>query len=231
MKKYFTILVLLTMMIANSQAQEKVRKSVFGANTGVSIPYMEFAKKTFRYDAGFAAPGPNIGAEYMYYGKVLGFSSGIGYSSFFFNEKAYRAEYDRTLDGYGTNTVSAGNFQVLQFLLGFTLKLPEIEHTDIMLLFHMGLALCVHPDLTVTNSEYGVINSIDRNAGVCPAANAGIKVNHWLNEKYAVSFNCNFSSATPSFGDATGPGGSFMMPMKFVNINIGFVMNLNAPSL
>lgn len=231
MKKIFAVLALVIIVTATGHAQEKIRKSVFGANTGLSVPYKEFARKTFSYDAGFAAPGLNIGAEYMYYGRVLGFSSSIGYSSFFFNEKAYRAEYERTLDGYGTNTVSAGNFQVLQFLLGFTLKLPEIEHTDIMLLFHLGYALSVHPDLVVTNSEYGVINSIGKNAGGSPAANAGIKVTHWLNEKYGVSFNLGMSSANPSFNDSTGPGGSFLMPVKYANINVGFVMNLKTPSL
>lgn len=222
---------LLILVTATGHAQEKIRKSVFGANAGVSIPYNEFARHAFSYEAGFASPGPIIEAEYLYYGKFFGFSSGIGYSSLFFNEKAYRAEYDRTLDGYGTNTVSAGNYQVLEFLAGFTLKLPEIKRTEVMLLFHLGIALCVHPDLIVTNSEYGVINSIGRNAGVCPAANAGIKVNHWLNDRYGVSFNCNLSSATPLLGDDTGPGGSFQMPIKFANINVGFVMNLKSPAL
>lgn len=231
MKRCLALMALMVLVTATGLAQERIRKSVFGASTGVSIPYMELAKKTFRYDAGFAAPGLNIGAEYLYYGNYFGFSSSIGYSSLFFNEKAYRAEYDRTLDGYGTNTVSAGNYQVLEFLTGFTLKLPETEYTEVMLLFHLGIALCVHPDLIVTNSEYGVINSIDRNTGVCPAANAGIKVNHWLNDRYGVSFNCNLSSATPFLGDATGPGGSFQMPIKFANINFGFVMNLKSPAL
>ena len=231
MKKCFALLALVLFLTASGLAQEKIRKSVFGASTGVSVPYKEFAYKTFRYDAGFAAPGPNLKAEYQYYGNYFGFSSGIGYSSLFFNEKAYRAEYDRTLNGYGTNTVSAGNYQVLEILVGFILKLPEINHTDVMLLFHLGFAKSVHPDLVVTNSEYGVINSIGRNAGECPAANAGIRVNHWLNEKYGVSFNCSLSSTTPSFGDSTGPGGSFLMPVKYANINVGFVMNLKSPSL
>ncbi len=231
MKKYLVLLVLTVLATTSSLAQEKTRKSVFGASTGLSIPYMEFAYKTFRYDAGFAAPGPNLSIEYRYYGNYFGFSSGIDYSSLFFNEKAYVDEYDRTLGGYGTNSVSAGNYVVLKFMVGFTLKLPEINHTDLMLLFHLGFALSVHPDLVVRNSEYGVINSIDRNAGGCPVANAGIQVNHWLNDKYGISLNCSLSSSTPSFGDSTGPGGSFLLPVKYANINVGFVMNLKSPSL
>lgn len=231
MKRCLTLMALMVLVTASGLAQEKVRKSVFGASTGISIPYKEFAYKTFRHDAGFAAPGPNIEVNYQYYGNYFGFSSCIGYSSLFFNEKAYMAEYDRTLNGYGTNTVSAGNYQVLKFLAGFTLKLPEIRHTEVMLLFHLGFALGVHPDLSVTNSEYGVIGSIGRNAGGCPAANAGIKVSHWLNERYGVSFSSTLTSATPTFGDATGPGGSFQMPIKYANINVGFIMNLKTPSL
>lgn len=231
MKKYLVLLVLTVLATATGIAQEKTKKSVFGASTGLSIPYMEFAYKTFRYDAGFAAPGPNISVEYRYYGNYIGFSSCIGYSSLFFNEKAYRAEYDRTLNGYGTNTVSAGNYQVMMFLAGFTLKLPEMKQTEVMLLFHIGYAASVHPELIVTNSEYGVINSINKNTGGCPAANAGIQVNHWLNDKYGISLSCCLSSATPSFGDGTGPGGSFLLPVKYANINVGVIMNLKKPAL
>ena len=63
--------------------QKPAKKSVFGVDTGVSIPLDEFAVKTFTYDAGFASPGPNIEAEYLYYGKIFGFSSSLGYSSLF----------------------------------------------------------------------------------------------------------------------------------------------------
>lgn len=231
MKKTFAILALLVVVTATVQAQQKIRKSVFGANAGVSVPYNEFAWHAFNPDAGFASPGPIIEAEYLYYGKFFGFSSGIGYSSFFFNENAYRAEYDRTLGGYGINEVSAGNYQVLKVMAGFTLKIPEIDHTEVMFLFHLGYALSVHPNLMVTNSELGVINTVDRTPGGSPMANAGLKINYWLNDRYGVSLNGSVTTTEPSFSDKTGPDGSFSMLMNYASVSVGFIMNLKTPSL
>lgn len=231
MRKVFTILALLVLMAATCQAQQKIRKSVFGANAGVSIPLGEFALKTFTYDAGFAAPGPNLGAEYLYYGKIFGFSSSIGYASFFFNGKAYQSEYDRTLGGYGINDVSAGNYQMIKFLAGFTLKIPEIKHTEVMLLFHLGYAACIHPDLRVTNSEYGVINSIAKTNNGNLVADAGLKINYWLTERYGVSIKGSVSTTEPSFSDPAGPNGYFDMLINHASVNVGFIMNLKISSL
>jgi hypothetical protein len=230
MKKLTLVLMVLFLAAVTALPQKRTWKSVLGAGAGVSIPYKEFAYNTFRYDAGFASPGPNLEAEYLFYGKIFGFSTAIGYSSLFLNENAYRAEYDRTLGGYGINEVSAGNYQVLKILAGFTLKLPEIEHTEVMFLFHLGFAHTVHPDLLVTNSELGVINSIEKVSGAGPAANAGIKINYWLNERYGISLNGSVSTTTPSFTDYTAPDSYFDLPIYCAGINVGFVINLRTPS-
>lgn len=229
MKKTIAIMVLLVLVTATGQAQQKIRKSVFGVSSGVSLPVGEFALKTFTWDAGFAAPGPNLGVEYLYYGKIFGFSSSLGYASFFFNEKAYLSEYDRTLNGYGTNDVSAGNYQVIKALIGFTLKTPEFSNTEVMLLFHLGYAMTVHPNLLVTNSELGVINSVERNTGSGgAAASVGLKINYWLNERYGLSLNGSLNGFSSAFIDETGPDGNFSQPMSHASINVGFVMNLKS---
>ncbi len=221
---------LLFMVSASGAAQQKVRKSVFGANVGLSVPINEFASHSFTYDAGFASPGPVIEAEYLYYGNYFGFSTSIDYSSLYFNESAYRSEYDRTLGGYGINEVSAGNYQVLKYLVGFTLKIPELNHTEVMLLFHLGFSVCVHPDLRVTNSEYGIVNTVARTRGGSPVANAGLKINYWLNERYGVSLNSSIATTKPSFSDETGPDGSFSQLMEYTSISAGFVMNFKSPT-
>lgn len=222
---------ILMVAVVTALPQKTGRKSVLGINTGVSIPTDEFAVKTFTYDAGFSSPGPNLEVEYLYYGKIIGFSTSIGYASLFFNEKAYQAEYDRTMDGYGTNEVSAGNYQIRKILIGFILKTPEFNHTEVMLLFHLGYAGAVHPNLLVTNSELGVINSVDRNGGGGPFASMGLKINYWLNERYGVSLNSSANAVSFGFIDETSPDGHFFMPMNHANVNVGFVMNLNAPRL
>jgi len=226
MKRITIALMMLLVVTVTVTPQKPAKKSVFGVDTGVSIPLDEFAVKTFTYDAGFASPGPNIEAEYLYYGKIFGFSSSLGYSSLFFNEKSYKAEYDRTLGDNGTNDVSAGNYQVIKALVGFTLKTPEFNNTEIMLLFHLGYAVAVHPNLLVTNSELGVINSVERNAGSGPVASMGLKINYWLNERYGVSLNGSVNGMSSGFKDETGPDGNFLLQMNYANVNVGFVMNL-----
>ncbi len=231
MKRLTIVLLVLMLTAVTALPQKSARKSVFGVNAGVSVPFNEFADKTFDYDAGFATVGPNIEADYLYYGNYFGFSSSIGYASIFFNEKAYKSEYDRTLNGYGNNEVSAGNYQIIKALVGFTFKIPEFSHTEVMLLFHLGYAVAVHPNLLVTNSELGVINSVARDAGGGPVASAGLKVNYWLNERYGVSLNGSVNGMSSGFIDETGPDGNFQMPLNHASINIGFVMNLKTPSL
>lgn len=228
MKKLFIAILALILSVNPLSAQKAVKKSVFGANAGLSVPYGEFAQTVFRYDAGFAGLGPNVEAEFLRYGRVFGFSSSIGYASIFFREKKYQAEYDRVLNGYGTNEVTAGNYQVLKFLVGFTLKIPEINNTEVMLLFHLGCALTVHPNLHVTNSELGEINSIRRQGDRAPISNAGLKINYWLNERYGLTLNGGVNLTRPAFHDETGPEGIFFMPVRYVNANFGFVMKLNA---
>jgi hypothetical protein len=228
MKRLFLAFLALIVAANPLFPQKPGNKSVFGVNAGLSVPYNEFAQTTFKYDAGFAGPGPNIEAEFLRYGRFIGFSSSIGYASIFFKEKDYQAEYDRVLNGYGTNEVTAGNYQVLKCLVGFTLKLPEIKRTEVMLLFHLGVALSVHPNLVVTNSELGEINSITRSAGRSSGANAGLKVNYWLTDKYGINLNFSQNMTRPWFRDETGIGGSFFLPIHYSNANIGFVMQLNA---
>jgi hypothetical protein len=231
MKK--TIHVFLALLLAANPLfpQKAGNKSVFGVNSGVSVPFDDFADKTMNYNAGFASAGPNIEAEYLYYGKIIGFSSSIGYANVFFNEKAYQAEYAKALGGYGTNVATVGNYQMLKFLAGFALKVPEFSHTEVMLLFHLGYALTVHPDLLVTNSELGEINRVPKDASSAPVCNAGLKINYWLDGRYGLSLNAGLNLTRPGFYDSTGPGGSFFLPVHYLNLNVGFVMKLNPASL
>jgi hypothetical protein len=177
--------------------------------------------------AGFASPGINMEIDLLRYtSRFFGFTSGIGYASIFFREKAYQAEYDRILAGYGENKVSAGNYQVLTGVLGFILKIPETRHTEALIVCRLGIAMSVHPDLVVANSKLGEINTVGINSDWNSAANMGLKVHYWLTEKYGITLNYSFNSTRPHFRDDTGLGKSFYLPVRYMNINAGFVMNL-----
>jgi hypothetical protein len=204
-------------------------RTIFGVNTGCSLPYGEFAARTMTSYAGFASPGMNIEIDLMRYtSRFFGFTSGLGYASFFFREKAYKVEYDRILAGYGENTVSAGNYQVLTGGLGFILKIPETRHIEALIVCRLGIAMSVHPDLAVSNSKLGEINTVSKDSDWNTNANMELKVHYWLTEKYGISFNYSFNATRPNFRDDTGIGKSFMLPVRYMNINAGFVMNLKS---
>ncbi len=220
-----TIVILLT-SVNLVCAQKADKKSIFVASSGISIPFDDFANKKMENKAGFAGVGPNIETEFLHYGNYFGLSAGIGYSSMFFNENAYRAEYDRILNHYGENTVSAGNYQVMKGLLGFILKIPEMKHTEVLFVFQLGGALSVHPDLIVTNSELGEINTVQKNASWSAISNAGLKINYWLNEKYGINLNYGLNFTRPGFIDETSIEETFTLPVRYQNINVGFIMRL-----
>lgn len=225
-RKAVTLLAFLTSLTVLS-AQTEYKQSIIGMNAGVSVPFAEFAAHSMDGYSGFARQGINIDLDYLRYtGRYFGISTNIGYASVFFNEKDYQAGYDRILGNYGINEVNAGNYQVLKGLLGIILKVPETRNTEVMLLLNLGVALCVHPDLQVTNSSFGGINSIVKNSDRTPISNAGLKVNYWISDKYGFSLNYSVNLAKPVFNDQTGVGQSFVQPMRYMNVNAGFVMKL-----
>ncbi len=227
MKK--TIITILTFLIAINlvYAQKENKKSVIGVSSGISIPFADFANKKMVQNAGFAGIGANIEVDFLRYsGKFFGLSSNIGYTSISFNENAYKTEYDQILGHYGETEVNAGNYQVLKGLLGLILKIPEIKHTEVLFIFQVGYALSVHPELLVTNSELGEINTVQKVTDWNPISNAGVKINYWLSEKYGINLSYNLNFTTPGFFDYTGFGKTFFLPVRYKNINVGFVMNL-----
>ncbi len=229
--KKAAIVILVLVTAVNFLYSQNYKKTVFGVSAGYTVPYSDFAVKTIEYNAGFASPGLNLEIDLLRYaGRFLGLSANIGYASVFFNEKAYKAEYDRILAGYGQNNVSAGNYQVLKGVVGIILKIPETRHTEALLLFQFGAAGSVHPDLAVTNSMLGVINSVGKNQDWKSIAAMELKINYWLTEKYGISLNYSLNSTRPDFVDESGTGTSFSLPVKYMNINIGFVKKLKSSS-
>jgi hypothetical protein len=231
MKKRLSILLLLSAISVSLNSQQQVKRTIFSAGAGVSLPYNEFAVKNFANNhAGFASAGVNAEASLLRYtGRYFGLSSVIGYSNIFISEKDFLAEYDRLLNGYGGNSVSAGNYQVLIGMLGLILKVPEFSNTDILLMFHLGGALTVHPDIKVTNSKLGVISSMRKDRSFSPMSNAGMRINHWLTPRYGLSLGYSVNLTKPSFRDETSVNGHFFLPVRYQNINVGFVMNLSKP--
>jgi hypothetical protein len=161
-----------------------------------------------------------------YTGRFFGLSSNIGYTNIFLNEKAYKSEYNRILGQSGDVTVKAGNYQVLKGLLGFIVKTPEFRNTEILFIAQLGYSMRIHPEILVDHSEWGIINSIKKDKDWGMISNAGIKINYYLSEKYGISINYNLNATTANFRDITSFEKVFNLPIRYQNINLGFVINL-----
>lgn len=228
MKKTAMILLTALMTLNLLHAQKENKKSVLGVNAGMAVPFQDFAGKEISEHAGFAALGPDIEIDFLRHGRFFGFSAVFGYASMFFNENAYRAEYDRMLGNYGLNTVKAGNYNILKGLVGFTLKFPEVNHIEMLAMLHVGCAISVHPELVVSNSELGTINTYQTDVAWSAMSNAGVRINYWLSGKYGLSLNFGANFTTPAFHDDTSILQAFFLPVRYQNINVGFIMNLSS---
>ncbi len=225
-KTAFTILFCLA-AFNTIHPQNQNKKSVLNISSGCSVPFYEFAFRTMEPNAGFCAPGLNLEADFMRYtGRFFGLSATMGYASLFFRKNEYKAQYDRILNGYGQNKVEAGNYQILKGVLGFILKIPETRHTEALLIFQLGIARSVHPNLNVTNSKLGLINSVSKTGDWNPISNVGLKVNYWLTEKYGIGLNYNMNFTRPDFYDQTSIEKSFSLPVRYMNINAGILIKL-----
>ncbi|MCU0378684.1 MAG: hypothetical protein MUC78_10540 [Bacteroidales bacterium] len=227
MKKAALVILTIILTISQGYAQKEHKKSILGINGGVTIPFDTFDNKTFEGYSGFAGLGGNAEADFfLYAGRYFGFSSTIGYANVSFDAEAYIAEYDRVMNNYGETSAETGNYQVLKGMLGIVFKIPASDKTDVLLIFQLGCAMSVHPDITVSNSELGVINSFEKNIAWSPASSAGLKINYRVSEKYGISLNYNINYTKPGFDDNTGVEGIFFMPVRYHNIGAGIVINL-----
>ncbi len=225
MKNILFILALFTVLTIQGASQQPAKRTILASSAGLSLPYAEFASESLTVNSGFASAGINTEASLMrYMGSFFGLTSAIGYSNIFLSEKDYENEYDRVL--YGTHQVSAGNYQILSAMGGFIFKVPEFSNTDILLMVNLGVALSFHPGLSVANSYLGLINSVKKDTDFAGISNAGIRINHWLTEQYGLSLSYSLNATRPSFDDKTSIEGHFNLPIRYQNINVGFIMKL-----
>jgi hypothetical protein len=208
-------------------AQNENKKNVFSGHMGVSLPTNEFAGITFDYDAGFATAGGNAELNYFRYtGKFFALNASIGYSVFGFNESAYTNEYYLALNRTEGITTEAGAYQFLNTSFGLVFKIPIGSDFEVLFVPMIGVALCHHPDLIVTDDETGVINSVSKDNSAAASAGIKVQVNYYFSEKYGINLSYSRFSTTPSFSDETSFEQHFTLPVSFQNVNIGFTIML-----
>jgi hypothetical protein len=179
-------------------AHDENKKNVFSGHLGVSIPTNEFAETTFEYDAGYANVGANIELNYYRYtGKYFALNASIGYAAFGFNESAYTNDYYHALNKTDGIKTEAGAYQFLNTSVGIVFKIPIGSDFEVLFIPMIGLALCHHPDLTVTDDEAGVINSFNKDT--TDAGSAGIKaqLNYYVSDRYGINLSYSRFSTFP----------------------------------
>jgi hypothetical protein len=191
---------------------------------GPSIPYAEFANKTFTSRAGFAKAGANLDLDITRYGRrgIFGIYAELGLANIFFDEKSYIAEYERILNIEGTTTASTGSYQFLTVHGGFLIRFAEFLDTRIIMQAGIGYSLCRHPELAVTNSYWGEINTVNSDLDLQIGSSASIKLERSLNEETGIHLSYSLFACLPDFRDTESfREYTFYLPVRYQGINIG----------
>jgi hypothetical protein len=206
------------------QAQEPVNRNALSISAGPSIPYAEFANKTFTNRAGFAKAGANLNLDIIRYGRrgIFGVYADLKLANLFFDENSYIAEYERILNNEGTTTANTGSYQFLTVHGGFLIRFSEFLDTRIILQTGIGYSLCRHPYLTVTNSYWGNINTVNSDLDIQIGSSATIKVERTLNDKTGIHLSYSLFACKPNFRDTESfRDYIYYVPVRYQDINIG----------
>jgi hypothetical protein len=226
MKKTFILILILSLTISTIPAQ-KERERVIIINSGISLPFSSFANKKMASYAGFAGPGMNIGIDFLANKeRYLTFSASAGYSILDFDSEAYRSGYDRIYNQSGSVTVSATNYHFFKTVAGLALIIPLFDKLDFLFSAQIGAALSIHPEIIVDHSQYEIINSTQKDPALSATSNLNLKLNYIITEKYGVNLTYSLNYLYPGFGDISGAVHHFDLPVRFQNINLGFVIKL-----
>ena len=205
-------------------AQEPVIRNALSISAGPSIPYAEFASRSFTQGAGFAKAGANLDLDFIRYGRrgIFGMYAELGFTNTFFDEKSYIAEYERILNNEGTTTVTTGSYQFLNAHGGFLVRFAEFLNTRIILQAGIGYTLARHPYLSATNSFWGDINTVNSDLDLQISSSASIKVERSLNEGTGIHLSYSLFACKPDFRDREGfRKYTFYLPVRYQSINIG----------
>jgi hypothetical protein len=218
------VLVLASTCFFPLRSQEPVVKNALSSSAGPSIPFSEFASRSFTPRAGFAKAGANLDLDIIRYGRrgIFGIYADLGLANIFFDEKSYIAEYERILNNEGTTTASTGSYQFLTVHGGFLIRFAEFLDTRIIMQAGIGYTLARHPCLSATNSYWGEINRVNSDLDLQIGSSASIKVERVLNEETGVHLAYSLFACKPDFRDTEGfREYTFYLPVRYQSINIG----------
>jgi hypothetical protein len=225
----FTFIILLLLVAhTHTYAQKPPWQKVVMVNTGVSVPFTDYADKTFSTHSGFANPGGCLEADFLFYRRWFGLSATLGYSNQTFAKKKYISCYDEVFDNTGITNVTAGIYQSMKATAGFAFRLADVLDTELFWLIQAGIALNVHPNISVNNSYWGEINSINRDTDWQSTSVLGVLLKHNLTENIGITLSYTLNYTLPGFRDENNHHyfHYYNLPMRFQNITVGIFKNL-----
>lgn len=228
MSKILLALLIVFVCSISLEAQDSISRNAMAISAGSSIPYSDFAARTFTPRAGFAKAGANLDFEIIRYGRrgIFGMYADLGLANIFFDEKSYISEYERILNHEGVTSVTTGSYQFLTLHGGFLVRLVEFLDTRIILQTAIGYTLCRHPYLSAANSYWGNINTVNSDLDVQISSSAGIRVERTLNERTGIIISYGLFACKPDFSDSMSfMDYTFYLPVRYQNINIGLTRN------
>jgi hypothetical protein len=207
-------------------AQGEVKKNCWGIQAGIAIPYSYFAKNTFEYrDPGFAMAGGNLEADYFRYaGRFFGLSLNLGYAWMGFDREAYVNAYREILPDQEIHA-EAGIYQVGKATGGFIFRTPGRYRTEFVFIPWIGYSGTRHPEIVVTSSGYGAINSIEKSYGFRAITGITLIACYDVTERIKISLGYRRNATGPHFSDRTSLDGFFSLPVRYQNISLGVHMN------
>lgn len=207
-----------------SEKNDSYMKHNFCLSTGITDPVKNFGANTFESGAGFGTCGFNSQIDYTYYIKrIFGANISLNYSKFGFDEDSYLNEYQLALHKNEGISVNSDSYRVFSPIIGLTLRTFRIKGFELSFTTRIGYSHCIHPEIIVIDSYYGIINSIKESSTNTFLRGVELKLNYYFNDLLGINFSFNKNILQPDFEDASNPEKHFNFPMNYHQFNLGIV--------
>jgi opacity protein-like surface antigen len=218
MKKIVFFIILSGIFYQVSAQKDTVRNSI-SINSGIVIPFSEFAGNSLKDGGGFAGNGMNIRIDYIHYlNRHLGIDLSVGYTNILFDVQKCTDAYNAALQQTeGVEVRVDGNYQIYKGSLGLVARAPQVLHTTFFAKASLGSSLNVLPGISADDDW--VLARIKQDECGYMTYEAGLGCNHYF-KQWGISVEYSRLKAKPFLPDNAFHI-SNVLEMSFQTINVG----------
>ena len=178
---------------------QKDKKPDIRFNTGLSIPIDDFGGKEYFSYQGFANTGFTAGIDYStYFWTICGINLKLNHANFSIDKKALSKMYSEMLEQDQGVNVKAGWYSSTALLLNPMFDIP-ISNFNIQFKAGLGITLCSHPFVKVTDPDLGKLQELNPALGSSLIVGYSCNINYWINEKQGINVEYGKYLAAPLF--------------------------------